>query len=225
MAPKSCHRATQNPCTTHCVGSESFGRTPCRHSGGVNRLAEPLRLCRGETLLVGAIRRGDFARLAMAAGVVRLSASFPQTLSDVTLAFSGPYQPELLRLDRHRPYLLEAITDVEFTLSYGCEGSEAMDLISCWLLRFHLIRHHLAADQRINQLLCDLTQEFGLRTPEGYRLPFLLAHARVAEVVGSTRSTVTRQLMRLRDDGYLRTEESKRQMTFTDSFCAEFCCG
>jgi hypothetical protein len=66
----------------------------------------------GHTPSAGGIPRhistGNFARLAVAAGVVRLSASFTPTLSDVTLAFSGPCQPELLR--------------------------------------FHLIRHHLAAD-------------------------------------------------------------------------------
>ena len=124
-----------------------------------------------------------------------------------------------------RPYLLEATTDVEFSLSYGCEGSDLMDLISCWLLRFHLIRHHLAADQRINQLLCELTHQFGLRTAEGYHLPFLLPHARIAEVVGSTRSTVTRQLTRLRDDGYLQTEEAERRLTLTDSFYSVFCRG
>ncbi len=67
--------------------------------------------------LVGAISSGNFARLAVAAGVVRLSASFTPTLSDVTLAFSGPCQPELLR--------------------------------------FHLIRHHLAADAH-RLLLCSL---------------------------------------------------------------------
>ncbi len=186
-------------------------------------LADPVRLCRGDTLLLGASNSDDCAQLAIVEGVVRLSASFTQNLSDVTLAFSGPCQPELLRLDPHRPYLLEAITDVEFMLSDGGSVTGAEDLISFWLLRFHLIRHHLAADRRIIQLLCELTQQFGLRTAEGYRLPFLLPHARIAEVVGSTRSTVTRQLTRLRDDGYLQTEESERRMTLTDSFYAIFC--
>lgn len=189
----------------------------------MHRLGEPLRLCRGDTLLVGAVNSSNFARLVIREGVVRLSASFTQSLSDVTLAFSGPCQPERLRLDPHHPYLLEAINDVELGLSYESAAAETDDLITTWLLRFHLIRHHLAADRRINQLLCELTHQFGVRTAEGYRLPFLLPHARVAEVVGSTRSTVTRQLTRLRDDGYLQTEEAERRLTLTDSFYASFC--
>lgn len=183
-----------------------------------------MRLCRGDTMLVGTINNGSFARLVISEGVVRLSASFTQSLSDVTLAFSGPCQPEQLHLDPYRPYLLEAITDVELRLSYESAAAEADDLITTWLLRFHLIRHHLAADRRINQLLCELTHQFGVRTAEGYRLPFLLPHARVAEVVGSTRSTVTRQLTRLRDDDYLQTEEPERRLMLSDSFYTSFCC-
>lgn len=42
------------------------------------------------------------------------------------------------------------------------------------------------------------------RRRDGYMLPFTIPHSRLAELIGATRSTVTRQINALRQQGDLR---------------------
>lgn len=67
-------------------------------------------------------------------------------------------------------------------------------------------------------LLRLLVGRFGVRNAAGYRLPFNLSHARLAELICATRSTVTRQLGQLRDTALIRQEDPAGQLLLMPSF-------
>lgn len=171
-----------------------------------------LTLPRGGTSLIVPREGSCFARLTVSKGVLRLSASYGESMEDVTLAFVGPGQPELVRLDPDRHYVLEAILNSDCELDYDVQAECEPELIASWLLSFHLIRHSLGSDQRLNRLLFFLAEQFGIASPVGFRIPFTLPHTRFAELIGSTRSTVTRQLVFLRDQGRLTLSDSGPSM-------------
>jgi len=178
-----------------------------------------LSLPSGSSTFVAPCHGALFARLLVIKGILRLSASYGQPLDDITLAFAGPGQPELIRLDPERAYLLEAITDAEFDLQYLHDSGSATELTAAWLLSFNLILHYPAAYQRVNRLLCLFAEKFGSKSQKGFFIPFALSHARLAELTGCRRSTVTRQLVNLRELGLLRTSAGNNSMelTITDS--------
>ena len=95
------------------------------------------------------------------------------------------------------------------------------DLIAEWLLDLHLVRHPVGTDARLATLLRLLVARFGIRTAEGYRLPFSLGHARLAELICATRSTVTRQLVLLRQAGQIRQDEPAGGLLLTAAFVEE----
>ena len=164
---------------------------------------DALSLMRGSRFLLAPAQDSRFAQLKVHAGVLRLSTSPHQPLADITVALAGAGQPELLRLDPFRTYVLEAITTSEFSLVYASNADCQEELSTTWLINFGEIRHHLGSDQRINQLLKHLANQFGSPVSEGTSIPFSLPHSRLAEIIGSTRSTVTRHLVRLKERGLL----------------------
>jgi hypothetical protein len=145
-------------------------------------------------------------------GIGRISASFTQPAgrccSDVTLAFAAPEECPWLRLPAAASCLLVAHTPIHCELQAVQHCPVTHDLISDWLLQLHLVRYPVGADLRLRSLLQLLVQRFGRRNAAGYQLPLELGHARLAELIGSTRSTVTRQISQLREQGLLRPAPS-----------------
>jgi CRP-like cAMP-binding protein len=80
------------------------------------------------------------------------------------------------------------------------------------------VRHPVGTDARLAALLRLLVSRFGIRTAEGYRLPFSLGHTRMAELICATRSTVTRQLMLLSQAGQVRQEDTAGGLLLMPSF-------
>lgn len=171
----------------------------------------------GVTTLVSPRDGVLFARLIVSHGVLRLSASYGAPLDDITLAFAGRGQSELVRLDHDRAYVLEAVADSELELEYHGSSTCAPELITTWLLSFNLIRHHLSAEQRISKLLYLLAKQFGSPSQRGISIPFTLPHTRLAELIGCTRPTVTRQLISLRERGELHISETDNSMLLIPS--------
>jgi hypothetical protein len=149
-------------------------------------------------------------KLSVQEGIGRISASFRQPggrrWNDVTLAFATREDCPWLRLPATTGCLLEAQTPLRCDLQPVPHCPVTHDLISDWLLQLHLVRHPVRADVRLRSLLQLLVQRCGRRSAAGYRLPLALGHARLAELIGSTRSTVTRQIGQLRQQGLLRSE-------------------
>ncbi len=120
-------------------------------------------------------------------------------LPDVTLAFCGAQDESFwVRLPVETNFLLEALTETFLEINYFEDSKSEDDLLCKWMFDLHLVRHPVGADARLIALLKLLVNHFGIRRGDGYFLPFSLGHARMAELIGTTRSTVTRQISILR---------------------------
>ena len=62
---------------------------------------------------------------------------------------------------------------------------------------------------RLFELLC---QRLGKRAIDGYLLEFLLPHARIAEIIGATRSTVSRSIGGLKRSEQISIDEMRKEL-------------
>jgi len=81
-----------------------------------------------------------------------------------------------------------------------------------WVLQLHIIRYERNAENRVMKLLQLLTKRLGKRTSKGLLLEHTLSHARIAEIVGSTRSTVSRTISKLRKAELIYVDKFKNQL-------------
>jgi len=156
--------------------------------------------------------------LTILEGVGRIAASFSPLYRDVTLAFCGAAPNEWFRPPSFGRLHIEAVCDLKVQLRTHSEVLPGKDLLSDWLLDLHLVRHPTGALSRLSSLLNLLTLRFGHRTGDGYELPFQLTHTRLAELIGVTRSTVTRMLALLRQQGYLSVQRSNGGLLLSPLF-------
>lgn len=169
--------------------------------------SQPIELRPGEAIRLPDIEaQHRLIGLRIVSGIGRLCADCQHLWPDATLAFCGKASQEWISTDQVGTLQLEALTPLEMHLNVGSRLVSGADLISEWLVIMHLVRHHLMAEKRFYSLLKVLITQFGVRVPRGYRLPFSLGHSRVAELIGVTRSTATRQFTMLRRESLLFTD-------------------
>ena len=68
--------------------------------------------------------------------------------------------------------------------------------------------------ERLTHFILELAEQYGNRTPEGIRLRIQLSHQDLANVIGSTRETVTVVLGEMQQEGLIRI--GRRKITITD---------
>ena len=135
--------------------------------------------------------------LRVQSGVLRAGGNFDFDNSDVTLALFSASSPALIRIPKGCTLHFEALTESSFTLDEDA-GSISTEDLSQWLIKLHLVRQLIGAEARLIALFQLLVEEFGFRHKETYSLPFWLSHARLAEMISTSRGTVTRQITYLR---------------------------
>ena len=147
-------------------------------------------------------------------GIARFSSSFDDHYDDITLGFCGQNKSEWLRLPIASSLLLEAMNDCVFSFKYEEECPIHQDLMMQWLFDLHLVRHPVGSDVRLEYLFRLLVRRFGVRhRNSGYLLlPFNLSHSRIAELIGTTRSTVTRHITRLRQEKLILLDEGNSNL-------------
>lgn len=189
--------------------------TDCTQSRGEQALetARHCKLDEGQTLLLThRIEPQCFVRLTFQEGVARVGASFGERFSDITVGFCGCGDEQWVQVPSSIAYFVEALCPCSLELMYSQQCPVSQDLICQWLFDLHLVRHPVGAEARLVHLLQLLVNRFGIRSPQGYELPFTLSHARMGELIGATRSTVTRQITTLRDHGLLHLTGGKECM-------------
>jgi len=72
----------------------------------------------------------------------------------------------------------------------------------------------LSNRERLVHLLLDLAEQFGIDSDEGIRLRIHLAHQEIANLMGSTRETVTILLGQLKDEGLI--EVGRKRIVLLD---------
>lgn len=104
-----------------------------------------------------------------------------------------------------QPYQIECLTEVR---AIALKPDDCWDLHQVMLSHIHQmqellrVRHGLI-QQRLLQFLDWLANKFGFRVEQGRLIPLRLTHQDVAEVLGTTRVTVTRLLQQLQRQGII----------------------
>lgn len=68
--------------------------------------------------------------------------------------------------------------------------------------------------ERLVHLLLELAEKYGLKTPNGLELTIKLSHQDMANMIGSTRESVTVLLGELQNEGYIKL--ARRRVTISD---------
>lgn len=138
---------------------------------------------------------------------------------EANLGLVYPDMPFGLPLTQVDPYEAIAFTDVELISLNQIEIENSPALAQEILQQINRrlqtteallsVIHQNPVSYRLQALLLLLAQEIGEQTPEGIRLGFRLSHQQLADLIGSTRVTVTRTLKLLEKQAWLSIDKSR----------------
>ncbi|TYQ30563.1 MULTISPECIES: Crp/Fnr family transcriptional regulator [unclassified Pseudanabaena] len=117
------------------------------------------------------------------------------------------------------PYEMECLTDVQLTeISRSHWGNYVNEIIRHSQTNEFLLKisHCRAKDDALRQLLGWLTNRFGEDDRQGRLIGLQLTHQEIAELIGSTRVTVTRIINDLEKGGFL-SRKGRKLLFLADS--------
>lgn len=151
-------------------------------------------------------------------GIIRLSTVENESNPEITLALMSPLDNCTFCHPRSENLQIEAITESVIKINNEQKILTANDdFLQEWIFQLYVVRHPIKTEERLKSLLKLLILKLGIRTPEGYKLEFLLSHSRLAEMIGATRSTVSRSLGVLKDKGVISIDEMRGELIVKDS--------
>ena len=170
----------------------------------------PISLNSSETAPLERPQAVEDIEMTVKSGVIRIAAKQSNNAEEITLAFAC--RAEIFKF--HYPVgleiTIEAITDTTYLVESKSKiESEGTDAIIDWIIKLHIVRHETNIEKRLMKFFRLLTTKLGKRTSEGLLLEQMLSHARIAEIVGSTRSTVSRTISTLRKTQQIYIDELK----------------
>ena len=166
-----------------------------------------------ETIGLERPQAGKKMELIVKKGVIRIAAKQFNNAEDITLAFTCKTDVFKFQYPKNLELSIEAITDTTYTVeSTSKTESDTSDAIMDWVIQLHIVRHETNLENRLIKFFRLLTTRLGKRTPEGLLLEHTLSHARIAEIVGSTRSTVSRTISTIRKTHQIYIDELKGQI-------------
>jgi CRP-like cAMP-binding protein len=139
-------------------------------------------------------------------GVVR-AMSWLEDGTVVTLGLWGAGDVVGKALSQLDPYQLECLTKVEATRLPVDDGQQTQAALLAHLQQageLTLIRSHRRVDIMLLKLLNWLGKKFGRQVEQGQLIDLRLTHQDIAEILGSTRVTITRTLNQLEQQGLIR---------------------
>ena len=151
-------------------------------------------------------------------GIIRLSTVDNESNPEITLALMSPLDDCTFCHPSSENLQIEAITDSVIKINNEHKVHEAGDdFLQEWIFCLFTVRHPIKSEDRLKSLLKLLITRLGKRTSEGYKLQFLLSHSRLAEMIGATRSTVSRSLRSLKDKGIISIDDMREELVINDS--------
>ena len=178
-----------------------------------NKEGRPITLNTYETVLIERPQAGKDIEITVKSGVIRIAVKQYNNAEDITLAFACRADVFKFRYPGDLEITIEAITDTTYlTESITRIGPDSSDAIMDWIIQLHIVRHEKNLENRLMKLFRLLTTRLGKRTPEGLLLEHTISHARIAEIIGSTRSTVSRTISTLRKSQQIYIDELKGQI-------------
>jgi hypothetical protein len=129
-------------------------------------------------------------------------------------------------LSRISPYQLDCLTDVTVCILPGDLPYPSEALVSHSQQMEELLRmmHIGSIEQRLFKFLTWFGVKFGEETEEGRIIKVRLTHQEIAEMIGSTRVTVTRLLQKFQSEGMLNWSD-ERYMVLGCSGAELLACG
>ena len=178
-----------------------------------SKRGKPISLNSHETAALERPNTGEDIEIIVESGVIRIAASQPKNEEDITLAFTCRTDIFKFQYPRDLEITIQAVTDTTyFVESRNRTESKTSDAIMDWIIQLHIVRNEANLESRLMKFYELLMTRLGKRTPEGLLLEHTLSHARIAEIVGSTRSTVSRTISALRKSKQIYIDELKSQI-------------
>ena len=166
-----------------------------------------------ETIRLERPQAGEIAEITVKSGVIRIAGDQSNNARDITLAFACRADAFKFHYPEDLEITIEAITDTTYIVeSIEKMGSDTSDAIMEWIIQLHIVRQEANLKNRLMKFFRLLITRLGKRTPEGLLLEHTLPHARIAEIIGSTRSTVSRTISTLRKSQQIYIDELKGQI-------------
>ena len=178
-----------------------------------DKRGRPISLNSSETLALEGSQAGEDIEITVKSGVIRIAANQPKNAEDITLAFACRSDSFKFHYPGDLEIRIEAITDTTYLVKSKSKiESDTSDALMDWIIQLHIVRHETNLENRLMKFFILLTTKLGKRTSEGLLLEHTLSHARIAEIVGSTRSTVSRTISTLRKTQQIYIDELKGQI-------------
>ena len=173
----------------------------------------PISLNSSETAPLEKPKAVEDIEITVKSGVIRIAANRPNNAEDITLAFACRAEIFKFHYPADLEITIEAITDTTYLIESRSKiESDTDDAIMDWIIQLHIVRHETNIEKRLMKFFRLLTTKLGKRTSRGLLLEQTLSHARIAEIVGSTRSTVSRTISSLRKTQQIYIDELKGQI-------------
>ena len=175
-----------------------------------NKRGRQISLNSHETVHLERPQSGEDIEITVKSGVIRIAAIQSKNAEDITLAFTCRTDIFKFHYPRDLEITIQAITDTTyFVESRKKTESNTSDAIMDWIIQLHIVRNEANLESRLMKFFELLITRLGKRTPEGLLLEHTLPHARIAEIIGSTRSTVSRTISTLRKSQQIYIDELK----------------
>ena len=173
----------------------------------------PISLNPSETIALARPQAGEQIEIVVKNGVIRIAANQSKDSANLTLAFACKVDTFKFHYPEDLEITIEAITNTTyFVESKKKTDPVANDALLEWIIQLHILRHETNLESRLMKLFKLLMTRLGKRTSEGLLLELTLSHARIAEIVGSTRSTVSRTISTLRKTRQIYIDELRGQI-------------
>ena len=175
-----------------------------------NKRGRQISLNSHETVHLERPQSGEDIEITVKSGIIRIAAIQSKNAEDITLAFTCRTDIFKFHYPRDLEITIQAITDTTyFVESRKKTESNTSDAIMDWIIQLHIVRNEANLESRLMKFFELLITRLGKRTPEGLLLEHTLPHARIAEIIGSTRSTVSRTISTLRKSQQIYIDELK----------------
>ena len=158
---------------------------------------------------------GEQIKISVKTGIIRIGAEQKEVddACDLTLAFACRAEDCEFNYPEDLDIRIEAITDTTYFVEWIDQRNfKNQDSILDWIIQLHIVRHETNLENRVMKLFQLLTTRLGKRTSQGLLLDHTLPHSRIAEMIGSTRSTVSRTISTLRKTKRIYIDELKNQI-------------
>ena len=173
----------------------------------------PISLNSHESVRLERPQAGENIEITVKRGVIRIAGNQSNNAKDITLAFACRADAFKFHYPEDLEITIEAITDTTYTVeSIGKKICGTGDAIMEWIIQLHIVRNETNLENRLMKFFRLLITRLGKRTSKGLLLENILTHARIAEIIGSTRSSVSRTISTLRKSQKIYIDELKRHI-------------